>query len=325
MTTQRLVGAVRSSPFWKSGSSLTDVCANGHEFGRGVDLAWYLRKYRRLPQPPSLLEGIEHYGANAADAFLSPNLAFDEAWYRHSHPDVDASVRAGAYRSGWEHYLAEGASRQYSPALWFDERWYQRRCHEAWTAVKSGALLCGFEHYLLYGIHQDLQPSLYFNPRWYRRQYLGSGDGPGRAYPVVDYALCEDKAARCPAPFFDETWYRARYLNASLNGDARYASGFEHYMYRGRKRGYSPSPRFNEMAYRELNPDVLGDIEQGRYASGFEHYVEEGILEGRAVPTHYELGGVDYAGPEFLRSYERSLRLNFQQFRRLKELVEQTP
>src|SRR4051812_46387445 len=137
MAIQRLLSAVRASPFWQAGKSLTESCSTKSGFGGGMDLAWYLRKYRRLThlvRTPA--DCFDHYITNAAALFLSPNLAFDEYWYRHAYEDADAAVRAGKYCSGWEHYLSEGAARHYNPAFWFDERWYQRRNHEACCAVK---------------------------------------------------------------------------------------------------------------------------------------------------------------------------------------------
>jgi hypothetical protein len=323
MAIQRLLSAVRTSPFWQAGKSLTEAIAAEPGPGGGVDVAWYLRRYRGLTQGVrTVSQCIEHHNKNAAQLQLNPNLLFDEKWYRHCYPEVETAILSGKLRSGWEHYLLEGAARQYNPAFWFDERWYQRRHPEPAWGVKNLQLVCGFEHYLLYGIYDDLQPSLYFHPVIYRSKHMAATST--HSYPVIDYLMSHNQGERCPAPFFDETWYRSQYLNDSFNGEhSESSTGFMHYMLRGRQCGHSPSPHFNELVYREMNPEVACLIREGRFASGFEHYAEEGVLSGICVPTHQELGGVDYAGPEFLRSYERSLRLNFWQFRRLRELLDQ--
>ncbi len=88
--------------------------------------------------------------------------------------------------------------------------------------------------------------------------------------------------------------------------------------------GYSPSARFNEAAYRAAYPEVSASIAEGMYASGFEHYISEGALAGLVAPTHLTTSGVDYSGPEFLKSYEHSVRVNFRQLALLRGLLEKT-
>jgi hypothetical protein len=270
------------------------------------------------------LDSVEHYRANAARMALSPNLAFDEFWYRYRYADVDALVKAGAIASGWEHYLELGCGQNRNPAWWFDEEWYKAKNPDGNEAVKSGQFACGFEHYLLYGIRQDLSPSLYFDATWYRRQYLTTVDAQ-EAYPIVDYLLAPDRDARCPVRFFDAGWYRATYLcepQGSGTPEApRWQSAYGHYLLVGQQQQWSPSPRFNERAYRELNSDAAEGIAAGRYLSGLEHYIREGASTGAFVATHLGVAGVDYAGPAFVRAYERSLRLNLRQLDMLQRLV----
>lgn len=324
MTRARLLAVIQSTPLWCSRRATACFPGNHAETVPGLDWTWYFRTYRKQ-WPASLrrpLDSATHYRLNAARLSLSPNLAFDEFWYRHRYPDIDALVRSGAFPSGWEHYLERGCVENRNPVWWFDENWYQNKNPDVQEAVKAHQLACAFEHYLLYGIRQDLSPSLYFDVQWYRRHYLANGP---EAFPVPDYLLAPERAARCPVPFFDSDWYRTTYLSQETAftpiDNFSCQVPYEHYVFSGQRRQYSPSPKFHERAYRELNPDAAEKIAAGRYLSGFEHYVAEGASAGCSSATHLSTAGVDYAGPAFLPVYERILQLNLKQLRTLKNLV----
>ncbi|HYP14529.1 MAG TPA: hypothetical protein VEQ63_11445 [Bryobacteraceae bacterium] len=267
-------------------------------------------------------DSLQRYLDRAGSEFQSPNLAFDEKWYRHRYPEVNQAVAAGVYRCGWEHYLSEGAKKQYNPVAWFDETWYLFRSSDAAQGVKCGALLCGFEHYLLYGIRQELAPSIYFSPAWYNKITGAPGQGHG-TYSIVQYLLAAENSRPVPVAFFDGPWYRTRYLGGPSDLPS-IPEPFQHYLFYGRSCGFSPSPKFNEMAYREAHPEAAAKIAAGVYSSAFEHYATEGVLEGMVAPTHLETSGVDYAGPEFLPNYEYSVRVNFRQLALLRELAQTT-
>ncbi|MBV9759292.1 MAG: hypothetical protein JO340_01900 [Acidobacteriaceae bacterium] len=290
----------------------------------GVDVIWYWRKFGKT-QEEALAPGdcVSDYLRHAAPERRSPNLAFDEFWYRHEYPAVERLISEGKYRSAWEHYVAEGARNYYNPAFWFDDRWYQRQHVEVASAVASRNLICGFEHYLLYGVRQGFSPSIYFNAEWYRKNHMPEITAGVRSYPLVHYLLSERKARACPVPFFDPQWYSIQYggYRPAEGGKPEVAPAYEHYMLFGRRLGNSPSPYFNEAAYREAYPEVVKQLTAGVYASGFEHYVTEGPANGYLAPSHLGHGGVDYAGPAFLQSYEQSLRLHLSQLSELSELM----
>lgn len=322
----RFLAVIRSGPLWCS----PRASGRGHLLEQpgtpeGLDWAWYFRTYRKLWPNAAMLpaDSAAHYCSNAAPLFLSPNLIFDEFWYRCRYPEIDTQVRSGATASGWEHYLERGCLEHRNPVWWFDEEWYQSKYSEVGEAVKSHHLACGFEHYLLYGLRQDLSPSLYFDVPWYRKHYL-AGDEAHKA-PLVDYLLTAGRGTRCPVQFFDPDWYRSTYLSEGQGPDAdelpRWQGPYEHYIFWGRFQQSSPSPKFNESAYRELNPGVVEKIADGRYLSGFEHYVHEGAAAGLPLPTHLGTAGVDYAGPAFLKAYEKSLSLNMKQLHTLRRLA----
>jgi hypothetical protein len=288
-------------------------------------VAWYWRKFHRTADRSFTLADCKaNYLQNAGCLFRSPNLGFDEFWYRHEYRDVEQLVEAGEYRSGWEHYLQEGARRGYNPVFWFDERWYKKQHGDVAAGVGNSELACGFQHYLLYGIHQDLSPSIYFNTAWYRERYMKNVQGGPRSYPIVHYLLSAEKMRPCPVPFFDPDWYRNQYLvdSGAGSGELSPLPAYEHYLLFGRRLGHSPSPHFNEMAYREAYPEVAKQLGRGPYASGFEHYVTEGPANGFRSLTHLDTAGVDYASPEFLSIYERALRLELSQLAQLGDLIE---
>lgn len=324
MNSARLICAIQSSPLWISPRSASGD-RDGSLLADSVDAVSYWRRYRRTNSRAfGIEECITEYLEHAGAQLLSPNLAFDEFWYRHEYPEADALIRAGKYQSGWEHYLGEGIVKRYNPVFWFDERWYGRRNIAIETGITTGSLACGFEHYLLYGIQQDLTPSIYFNTHWYREQYMQEVAGGPRSYPVVHYLLQDSGRRLCPVPFFDPAWYAQQYTSTLTHPQLseQKIPAYEHYLLFGRRLGYSPSPFFNESAYRDI-PQVRATLNAGLYASGFEHYVAEGPTNGFHAPTHLPHSGVDYTGPEYLKHYEQSLLLHLTQMKKLSDLAEQ--
>lgn len=310
----RLLSAITQSPLWLTGNPRPTLFSAPHWAG-GVDTRWYARTYRNdLPHPAGSGICTAHYIQHASSGSFSPNLLFGERFYRLRYPEVADLIGHEDYVCGWHHYLFAGWKEANDPVWWFSERWYRSQNPEVAEGVRNGSLLCGFEHYLLYGIKQDLAPSVYFHPRWYRQRYL-SGDA--KILPIVDYLLSRDRCQRCPAPFFDPAWYQRQYLveseGANQGLEGRKMDPLEHYASFGITRHYSPSPQFDERSYREANPHVGRLIAEGLYRSGFEHYAGQGLLEGATVFSHVETGGLDYAGPEFVRLYDQSLRLNLRQ------------
>lgn len=290
-----------------------------------MDAVWYWRRYGRTDSEWfGLEECIANYLEHAGKQIVSPNLAFDEFWYRHEYPEVDALVKAGKYQSGWEHYLTEGILERRNPVFWFDEQWYRRQQSEVEGGIASGRLGSGFEHYLLYGIHENLTPSIYFNPTWYREQCMQDAAAGQRSYPIAHYLLRDSATRICPVPFFDPAWYAQQYTTALIRSQASEEKlpAYEHYLLFGRRVGYSPSPFFNEAAYRQI-PQVRNKLNAGVYVSGFEHFVAQGPANGFCAFTHLPHSGVDYSGPEYLDLYERSLLLHLTYLRKLSDLVEQ--
>jgi hypothetical protein len=311
------LSAFCQSALWFSPSDLpVSSCGSS---AAGLDVIWYYRRWRHEFGDELSADAIAaNYLKNVAVDLRSPNLAFDEGWYRQRYPDVNEAIRFGKYNSAWEHYLREGARNGYNPAFWFDERWYRRECPEASLGVRRGTLVCGFEHYLREGVHTGLLPSMYFNSPWYADRYLPGN--PGHRIAIRDY-LSRDRAQRpTPVPFFDDSWYRSQYHPP--NGAPDFLSAYEHYIFIGRSRGHSASPHFNESAYRTRYPHVVKLIAEGRYASGLEHYAVEGIVNGYLSSSHLGSGGLDYRSPRIVHSYEKSLTLSMRQVAQIRGLLD---
>jgi hypothetical protein len=322
MAVQRLISVIRSSPLWCTRPGLLADLEGAFESPAELDLVWYYRNYRNvLGSLPDIRDCVGDYLCNAANALRSPNLAFDELWYRQEYPDIDEQVKVGVFRSGWDHYLGEGARQQYNPTFWFDERWYQKQNAEVSLGVKTGSLLCGFEHYLLYGIRQNLSPSIYFNVDWYRREYL-SGPESEQQFPIIHYLLSKRQSRRCPVPFFNEDWYAKQYLGGIQTRAGEKWAAYDHYLLFGRRVGFSPSAYFNEGAYRDSYPEIGDTLKSGKYASGFEHYVNEGAINGFRAFSHLDHGGADLITPELLQLYGESVLLNVKQISQFRQIVE---
>jgi hypothetical protein len=324
MIRERLLAVIQHSPLWCSRRVSRALAADQTETCNGLDQTWYFRAYRRI-WPSSLLrpgDAAAHYALNGGRLALSPSLAFDEFWYRHRYPEVDNLVRSGEFASGWEHYLNRGYLERRNPVWWFDEQWYLEKNPDVQQAVKGGHLACGYEHFLLYGIHRDLSPGFYFDVPWYRDQHL-SGHPVQTVCPIVDYLLSGNRGGQCPVSFFDPEWYMTTYAigqEMDSTEPSRCEGPYEHYIFHGRYREWSPSPRFNERAYRDLNPDVSKMIASGRYATGFEHYAREGVIAGFRMANHFSTGGTDYCAPPFMNAYEKSVSLNLKQLHLLRRL-----
>jgi len=101
---------------------------------------------------------------------------FDEVWYRHRYPDVDA-----AKMSPVRHYAEHGMREDRAPNPWFDPVWYRAshrlRSHDS-----------PLFHYFSGGEAGGLRPSPNFDPSWYRATYMpASGKlGSGRS-PLADF------------------------------------------------------------------------------------------------------------------------------------------
>jgi hypothetical protein len=75
---------------------------------------------------------------------------------------------------------------------------------------------------------------------------------------------------------FDEDWYDRRY---ELKGEELH--GFEHYLAKGARRGYSPYEDFDEEFYSAFYRDVRLALSSREYLCGYEHYVLVGRSENR--------------------------------------------
>lgn len=172
------------------------------------------------------------------------SAGFDEAWYNKTY------VPPGSGLTGLNHYFKVGAKAGYSPNAFFDEEFYLSNNTDIAGAVKAGDFLSGFDHYFRHG------------------RFEGRSGHRIRDWLPTDYAHLR--------PMFDGDWYDQTY---GLNSQK--LSGFDHYLLRGAREGYSPHSEFDEKFYLAFYDDVGSDVSSRRYLCGYEHYILKGRAEGR--------------------------------------------
>jgi O-antigen biosynthesis protein len=85
------------------------------------DTGWYRRFHC---QGRDVQDALEEYLTVGQASGHSPNMFFDEAWYRRRNPDVAEAVQAGHFSSGFDHYCRAGF-RTRSPHWLFDVSYYE--------------------------------------------------------------------------------------------------------------------------------------------------------------------------------------------------------
>ena len=93
-----------------------------------------------------------------------------------------------------------------------------------------------------------------------------------------------------PWALFEAEWYQQRYA-PDVSGVATTPSALMgHYLDKGRSRGYSPNPFFDETWYLNICPEAAHEIQCGHLQSGFEHY----CIEGYRTRSPHWLFDLDY-------------------------------
>lgn len=101
-------------------------------------------------------------------------------------------------------------------------------------------------------------------------------------------ALDSAQAFELMREHFDADWYVGYYGLPSAGGEV---DPFEHYISIGARHGLSPSPGFDEVAYRSAHPDVAAAIARGAILCGHLHY----LLYGKSA--RHEVFAIGDASP----------------------------
>ncbi|MDQ2802788.1 MAG: hypothetical protein M3Y41_08920 [Pseudomonadota bacterium] len=85
------------------------------------DAEWYRRAYALSGSAEEMLQDYLEPGQALG---RSPNIFFDELWYRKRNIDVAKSVAEGRFASGFDHYCGSGRESR-SPHWLFNPRFYE--------------------------------------------------------------------------------------------------------------------------------------------------------------------------------------------------------
>jgi GT2 family glycosyltransferase/glycosyltransferase involved in cell wall biosynthesis len=259
------------------------------------DQDWYLASYPEVVREvgsPTAESVLGFYLERGQKLGHSPNMFFDEAWYRRRYPAVAAAIREVEVASGFEHYCRHGL-RTASPHWLYDEAYYLAHNPD----LADGALDAGFanryDHYLKHGSREGRQAHLLFDPAHYLAN-LPEGRRAEAAREGAFVHFLRGLAAGEPevpvSPYFDPAWYRSRYPEVTeAIGGGRWRAALHHYLCNETPTAFNPVSEFSERFYLDRNPDIATAVEAGDRRSGYQHFIEDGVLEFRAPSPNIDL------------------------------------
>ncbi len=232
------------------------------------DAAWYRATYALSPEEDA-----------QADYFLvaarSPNRFFDEAFYRARYPEVEASIAAGHFRSGFDHYRQVGL-HLCAPHWLFDVEFYAAGSPDITPeALAAGGFENAYDHYLRVGCTEGRLAHPLFDPARF-----------GAPFPAYLAALDERQPERPTSLYFDLAWYRDTYPQALAAVASKSFRGLLHHYLCNASPEFDPLCDFSETFYRARYPDVAQAVEAGFFVNGYLHFLKQGVFERRS-PTAY--------------------------------------
>lgn len=259
------------------------------------DLDWYLAAY---PEAAADLPNVNFYSVLrqyldvGQAAGHSPNMYFDETWYRACNPDVVVAISEGRVESGFDHYCRDGF-RDRSPHWLFDEKRYR----ELYRDITDAALVeCqlpnGYAHYLMLGDKEGRINSPFFDPEMFAACLAKAEiDAPPEDGLFTIYLRLSGMQPECrTTKYFDPEWYRATYPEA-VEAIARgaYRNALHHYLTNPTPLAFDPLPVFSEQIYISANPDVAHAVAIGQFRCGYLHFLANGAAELRAAGPRLDL------------------------------------
>lgn len=255
---QRILGPLAASP--------TAWC--------GFDAEWYAAVH---PECGGEAAALGHYLTVGRGRGLSPNMYFDEGWYRARNPDVAAAVAAGALGSGYEHYALVGYPSR-SPHWLYDDATYAEYAPDLTDEVLvSFGCANRYDHYLKAGAREGRIAHLLFQPAIYAEALTGSPDGKieGANSPFHHYLRHAwlGGAELRTSPYFDPAWYRAHCPAAEAAIAARTAlCALHHFLTAPAGEQGDPLPEFAAAQYARLAPEA------GQGSALYAHYLKHGAF-----------------------------------------------
>ncbi len=256
------------------------------------DAAFYRARYAAaLPDPHASDAALEaYYRTTGAALGHSPNLFFDEAWYRAAYKDAAAQIELGSYDSGFAHYLATGWSDR-SPHWLFSDRYYLA-CHPdlTRTRLQDAGFVNAYDHFLSAGDREFRSPNLFFDPQMFAASRPGQDFS--EAGPFTTF-LREGAAAGSTTRlswYFDPEWYLNTYPEAAAAiASGRYSCALEHFLFNPTPQKFDPSPYFSEKFYASVHVDITKALETGQFRNGYDHFIQFGVFECRKPHPEIDL------------------------------------
>jgi GT2 family glycosyltransferase len=258
------------------------------------DPDWYLCTYPEVRDhlaDRSRCGVLQFYLAHGQRLGHSPNMFFDESWYRASNPNIAVLLEQEKIRSGFDHYCRIGY-RDRSPHWLFDDMLYRRLNPDIGDALPG--LFNRYDHYLRHGAREDRPAHILFDPHYYRTHAEDDGE-IGRLGPFIHFLhrIHWVGADANTAIYFDADWYRYTYpaVDAAVRA-GRWLCALHHYTCNDTPDAFDPLCQFSERFYRERNPDIQAALAAGTLRSGYQHFLFHGVFELRPPAPSIELVAV---------------------------------
>jgi hypothetical protein len=141
---------------------------NGHNQLNGNDVA-YVIPFRSLTRSvgidPTLVP--DEVAINREQLYwliktLLRGIHIDEQWYRTAHPDVDAAIKEGSYKSAKHHFVENGYFEGRRPGrIVVDETWYLQAYPDIAEGIEYGEIGSCQEHFDNHGEAEGRLPREY--------------------------------------------------------------------------------------------------------------------------------------------------------------------
>lgn len=249
------------------------------------DVLWYKRHYHAilgafdLHDDESVVQFYKDFGESLGH---SPNMFFDEGWYRAAYADIVPLIQAGEIASGFAHYCASGFMQR-NPNCFFDEEFYcQTQVCMSVQQLEMHGLRNGYDHYLIYGEREGRDASLFFSTKLFLKEnpdfLYDKRNGAFRSF--LENFMRSEIAARRTSAYFDPEWYLRAYPDVAQHM-GEWQHPLRHYLGNPTPGAFDPNPFFSEQFYAQTNPDVAAVVAEGDLRNGYEHFLRYGQYEFR--------------------------------------------
>ncbi len=253
----------------------------------GFDAAWYRSAYGAAH--PGLAEATDeaalvHYIETGRALALSPNLYFDEPFYRATNPEIAASIAGGEIGSGYEHYCAVGYLTR-APHWLYDDATYALYAPDLTDQVLV-TFRCAnrYDHYLKAGAREGRIAHLLFQPAIYRQSITGNPDGdlPGANSPYQHFLQhIRNGGDAVTSVYFDPTFY-----TAPTQAARGWLCALHHFLAAPAVERGDPLPQFDARHYAAAYPEAAAAVAAGRFESLYAEFLTAGVFTLNApTPT----------------------------------------